>query len=441
MSPETDFLNKDAHTILVVDDSQHIQDFVCQMVLIPAGYHVLSAINGKSALDIVRARRPDLMLLDLNLPDQSGLDVLKALKGQNQSLPTIVMTAYGSGENILQSFRLGAKNVLQKPFTDEELLEAVTDVLLDSQWQRERAHMIQALADANLELQEQLRMWTNMNVIGQTITSTLEEADVQRRLMWGINKLMRVEAGTLYLLDEQTGELVVQISLGEYMESKGGLRLKPSQGIAGWVAAHNQPALVPNVHADPRFFQAVDTRTGFLSRSALAVPLNIKGNLLGVIQVLNPTGGTKTQFDEKDLEMLEVLAATVAVALENARLYAKMHQSITVETLKHTVVTLSHYINNSLAVLSMTGQIIQDSLQYDDEGTLKPGDIQEAVALIQLETARITTILAVLDQITTIRHVEYMGDTLMIDIEPELREALKKIDPHNNFRPPDQAKP
>ena len=411
-------------TILVVDDSKEIQSFLCQLILKPSGFRTLSARDGNDGLEMILDHKPDLVLLDLSMPGgRSGLEVLQELRRRNVNIPVIIMTSYGSEENILQCLRLGAKDFLQKPFSEEEVLVAVSNALSETIWQRERAQMNRALNEANLKLQEQIKAWATLNVIGQAITSTLEEKDVQRRLMWGINQLMRVEAGSLFLLDDEAAELVLQISLSGEVESTGGVRLKIGQGIAGWVVKNNQPALVPNVRADQRFFPEVDEKTGFVTRSILAVPLAAKEKVLGVIQVINPTG-SKDHFDENDQKLLEALAASVAVAVENARLHTKMRQTVTVETLKQTVVTLSHYINNSLTVLAMVAHALRDTFQTERPSE-EPSLLLEAANTIESETTRVATILRILNQVTSPRNAIYQGETRMIDIESELRSALE----------------
>jgi len=412
-------------TILVVDDSRDIQAFLCDSVLEPAGYRVLSAQDGYTGLAMALEHNPDLILLDISMPGgKTGLDLLKELKQRGYTMPVIIMTSFSSEETILQSLRLGAKDFLYKPFTYDDALASVGNALAETVWMRERAQMNRALNEANLRLQEQLKAWSTLNMIGQAITSTLEETDVRRRLMWGINRLLRVEAGSLFLVDEESGDLVLEISLGGILEKEGGLRLKMGQGIAGWTAKNNRSALVPDVRSDKRFFPNVDLRTGFITRSVLTVPLTIKDNVLGVIQVINPIGAKK-YFDENDQKLLEALAASVAVAVENARLYAKMRQTITIETLRQTVVTLSHYINNSLTVLVMVAGDLHENALHGGEGSSSERVLEAAVA-IQSETHHIATILKILHKVTSPRNTVYQGETSMIDIEAELQAALSK---------------
>ncbi len=410
-------------TILVVDDSKEVCRFLQHSVLEPAGYRVLTANDGNTGVRAALRHNPDLLLLDINLPGRSGLDVLRTLVAQGYSQPAIIMTSHGSEEAILQSFRLGAKDFLQKPFSAQDMLESAAKVLDESRWQQERAQMTEALADANRKLQEQIRAWATLNEIGRAITSTLDEADVQRRLMVGINQLMQVQAGSLYLADPKTGELVLQVSLRGGIEKKREIRLLPGQGIAGWVAKHKRPALVPDAHRDKRFYPGVDRKnTDFLTRSVLAVPLTVKGVVLGVIQVINPHE-PKSQFDQADQELLEALAASVSVAVENARLHATMRQTVTLDTLRKTVATLSHYINNSLTVLSLTAHTLQAGAK-DGQNLQEPGWLKKPAATVQEETIRGAAIIAALNQVTSPRSTVYVGETQMIDIERELRARL-----------------
>ena len=405
-----------AETVLIVDDSLEIRRFLRHSVLEPAGYRVLTAADGNTAIQKVERQNPDLILLDLKLPGRSGLQVLHTLRANGHSIPAIVITFYGSQESILQSLRLGAKDYLSKPFSAEQVLESVARALAESRWQWERKEMTAALVEANLELQDRLKTWGTLHGIGRAINSTLDEADVQRRLMQGINYLMQVEACSLFLMDEEMDELVLQLSMRGDVEKRG-IRLRPGQGIAGWVAQHKQPALVPDAQRDRRFFASVDQSTGFITHSVLAVPLTVRGKVLGVIQVINPQGN-KTQFDPADQVLLEALAASVAVAVENARLHAQMRQTVTLETLGQTMATLSHYVNNSLQVLSMAAGALQRPV------TRSPEELRELTNTIQFETGRIATVIAALNQVTNPRNVVYQGKTRMIDIEAELRAAL-----------------
>jgi signal transduction histidine kinase/uncharacterized protein YigA (DUF484 family) len=166
----------------------------------------------------------------------------------------------------------------------------------------------------------QARELEALNRIGRTITSSLDLEEVIQRTVAGISEILDVEAGSLLLLDEETNELYFKITLRGENRSVSSFRLKLEQGIAGWVVLHNQPALVLNAHADPRFFPGVDEVSGFYTHSILCVPLVVRGRPQGAVEVLNKRRGN---FTPNDQELLISMAASLAVAIENATLFAE----------------------------------------------------------------------------------------------------------------------
>ena len=103
-----------------------------------------------------------------------------------------------------------------------------------------------------------------------------------------------------------------------------GLRLPANRGIAGAALQTGRPIRVDDVRADPRFYPGIDRATGSSTRSVVAAPLIARQGTIGVLQVVNHHGGA---FDEGDLSFLEALAGSVAVAIENAQLYARLKAS------------------------------------------------------------------------------------------------------------------
>jgi len=87
-----------AELILVVDDGQENREFVVDYVLKPNGYQALVAKDGKDCVDMLAQHKPDLILLDYQMPRMNGIDVLKAMTAQSINIPVILMTFYGSEE-------------------------------------------------------------------------------------------------------------------------------------------------------------------------------------------------------------------------------------------------------------------------------------------------------------------------------------------------------
>ncbi len=121
--------------------------------------------------------------------------------------------------------------------------------------------------------------------------------------------------GALLLTDEEKNDLVFVLVRGEKRETLPGYRIGRNEGIAGWVAEHREPAMVNNVHLDPRFSSRVDQAFQFQTTSLLCVPLIARGPVLGVIEVLNKSGGQS--FTEADQDLLSILALIAALALDD----------------------------------------------------------------------------------------------------------------------------
>jgi two-component system, NtrC family, response regulator len=110
--------------VLVIDDESVICD-ACRLVLGEKGHGVDRCLTGKAGLLAVESGRYDLILLDMKLPDIDGMEILRTVSGKTPAPCVIVMTGYSSLSNALQAMKLGAADYLAKPFTDDELVEAV----------------------------------------------------------------------------------------------------------------------------------------------------------------------------------------------------------------------------------------------------------------------------------------------------------------------------
>lgn len=128
MDPQKNGLRK---SVLVVDD----ESLICWSVvetLVEAGYEVIEAHGAVSAIRAVTeaARPPDVVLLDLHLPDLTDLRLLSTLRRQLPAIPIIIVTAYGSPELRIEAYRLGAVGLIDKPVEMSELAPLVAGALV-----------------------------------------------------------------------------------------------------------------------------------------------------------------------------------------------------------------------------------------------------------------------------------------------------------------------
>ena len=162
--------------------------------------------------------------------------------------------------------------------------------------------------------------------LGREVTSVLDLDELLQKIPQLIARITKFQAFAVYLLDPRGEELSIAYSVGYPDDVVWTLRVKVGQGLVGAAVAEGQPILVNDVHADPRYVEAVPG-----SNAELVVPLRRKGRVIGALNLLSDTAG---QFTEIDETMLRQFGAHVAVAIENARLFEHEREyTSTLETL------------------------------------------------------------------------------------------------------------
>lgn len=157
--------------------------------------------------------------------------------------------------------------------------------------------------------------------VGKALTSTLDTGSILNIIMEKTSELVKAEAGSVLLLDDETNELYFELTEGEKKNDLKRFRLKVGEGIAGWVAQHGESIIVEDVATDPRFCNRIDDSLNFRTRSILCVPLKSKGKILGVLEVINRIDGKP--FGQKDLDLVLTLVDQASIAIENSLLYRK----------------------------------------------------------------------------------------------------------------------
>ena len=160
--------------------------------------------------------------------------------------------------------------------------------------------------------------------LGKALTSSLQLDQVLRTIMEKIDEFLRPDTWSLLLVDEIKQELYFELAVGKGAQALKDVRIKMGQGIAGWVAQHDEVVIVPDVSQDTRFFSKIDEKTKVETRSIVAVPVRYRDHCLGVIELINCVG--RDGFLDRDLALLEALADFAAIALENARHVKRIHE-------------------------------------------------------------------------------------------------------------------
>jgi len=171
----------------------------------------------------------------------------------------------------------------------------------------------------------------SMIEIGKALTSSLEIHAVLEMIMKQVDRLIKPKAWSLLLVDEVSSELSFEIVVSPVAEQLKGNTLKAGEGIAGWVAMHGVPLLIPDVSADPRFATHFDQQLSFKTRSIIAVPLKIHERVIGVIELINSYD--ELMFDDVDKSILMAIADFAAIALVNARNFNCINELVVIDDL------------------------------------------------------------------------------------------------------------
>jgi PAS domain S-box-containing protein len=212
------------------------------------------------------------------------------------------------------------------------------------------------------ELRQRNRELALLNRAGQALTSTLDLDQVLATVLEEVRRLLDVTASSVWLVELETGELICRQATGPGSDVVRGWRLAPGEGIAGWVAGSGESLIVSDTQSDERHFKGVDQQVGLEMRSILSVPLRVKKDVIGVLQVLDIA---VNRFDAADVTLLRLLAASAAVAIDNARLVEAMRQytdelKVRNEELDAFVHTVAHDLKDPLALVVGLAEVLRE---------------------------------------------------------------------------------
>lgn len=370
-------------TILVVDDNHQITDFVAGGLLPGLGYQTLVAHNGKTARELIKARQPDLLLLDYQLPDTTGLEVLRQLVREGLSIPTILFTAEGSEQIAADAFRLGVQDYMIKPVDAEELNAAVARALTETRLRQEKTQL-------TARLKQQITWLMALAQLGQSVTAILELDEVLRRIVDVGVHLTNAEEGFIALLED--GQLFLRAAKHRDEDVSKSLRMPVSDSLASRVVQSGCSIRIPQAASE----ESHKLSTGFFVHSLIQVPILSKDRMLGVLSVDNRNH--QRIFTETDETMLASLADYAAVAIENARLYQQAQQEIedrkrAEEALRTYATKLEHSNRDLESFAYVVSHDLQEPLRkvqiFGDRLETKYGHVLDAKGLDYLERMRV----------------------------------------------------
>ena len=293
--------------ILIVDDEAMIRD-LCSHILTSEGYAVTTLSNGEAALEELRRGSTDLLITDLKMPGMDGLELFERVRKLNPDIVTVFITGHGTIDTAIESLMRGVEGFVLKPFTQEELLNAVDRAITRSRLQKE-----------NIRLKALIPLFE----ISKLLISEIDLAHLFKIITEVLVQEFSVERVSLMLVDEGSGSLMIRASHGLPQDLALQAQRKFGEGVSGLVLKHRKPLIITKgKHPDQAVMDALNRDE--MPLSSMSVPLIGRDKQLGV---LNVSKFSDPPFTTSDLQIVSVLASQVVAAMENASLYEGLRES------------------------------------------------------------------------------------------------------------------
>jgi putative nucleotidyltransferase with HDIG domain len=323
-------------TILFVDDEKSILD-IARTYFQSRGYQVLTAGNGREAIEVMLKHHIDCCFTDINMPEMDGLALAEYIRNHDNTVPVVVMTGYPSLDNTIQTLKNGVVDFLIKPINLRQMEFSVERVL------RERKLFIENMllakeveGKARLEKlnKDLLEKNEELNVVNRIMTdfaALRESADVLKQLVDLTAEFVQADVGCFYLINESVDQ-TIPIAYSNTDGAKqlcqsntdGSSDLFPFSGDS-----QVQKLIFDVVRDDQPLLISKNNGSGCLPdqiRSFMLTPLKIRSKLLGVLGAY--ICDSDVRFNEKDLYYLSFMANKAASAMESLALYENIYNNL-----------------------------------------------------------------------------------------------------------------
>lgn len=303
-------LPAESTSILIIDDSAENR-LLLSSQLGMEGYRILQAEGGHAGIGVAEREKPDLILLDVMMPEINGFEVCRRLKEDEATsgIPIIMVTALREVQYRIKGIEAGADEFLSRPHHREELLVRV-QALVQLKRARER-------------LEEERNRLELLYDISRAISTKLDLEQMMATIIAQTQAAVEATKGSILLLDEK-GAVTHRILVREGHSpdfANHVTREVMSHGLAGWLLQHNRGVVIRDAQADERWLTLPDDEKP--PGSVIGVPLSRANRIVGVLFLMHPQ---KDYFTREHLALLETIGVQISASIENAFLFNEISE-------------------------------------------------------------------------------------------------------------------
>ncbi len=403
--------------VLVVEDDETVAE-VLREVLQDQPYELRFANSAEQAMRAVAEAQPDLILTDISLPGQSGLEVMRQARAIDPEVAVILMTGYASVQTAIDALRQGADDYVTKPFDDiADLPVMVEKRLRNRRLKAENRALVERLRRHEQELREKVELATGqMNAlyrVAMEIGADLELQPRLARIAATAAQFAHADAAVIYLHQESTAELRAAAAHGVELEigEDGASAVPPGAGPVGMAAFQLTPVRTRTEEGGVPL-----PGTPWTAREVLAIPLSQGGQPIGVMAVSRRDG----EFTTEDQEFLSLFASQAAVQISNSQLF---EHTKSLDRLKSDfVAVVSHEIRTPLTSVKGALELLSDERYFQNN--------DQQVKLLTIAHANAERLLLLINDILDFSKLEAASLPMTIErmrLEPVVQQAEQHL--------------
>ncbi|MDY6874769.1 MAG: response regulator [Chloroflexota bacterium] len=368
-------------TLLIVDDNEQ-NLYMLQVLLQGHGYKVVAARDGAEALEKARRGPPDVIIADILMPVMDGFTLCREWKKdpQLQGIPFVFYTAtYTDPKDEEFALNLGAERFIVKPVEPDVFVKMLQEVIAEHEagvlavpresveeevvFQQYSERLVKKLEDKMVQLEKANRRLAALHQASVALASIVDLSALMGHGLDVVIEAMGYARANLFVYDDATETFRLAGAAGfseemlEAFRRELVFRLGDKRGLVGLVGQSGQALIVEDVTSDSRWIPVDETL-----RSALFVPVVHEQRVMGVIVFVSTEVGA---FDEEDAQSAMTLAGSVAIAVENARLYEQIRRHA--EELEERVRERTVQVQAQYARLDVILRSTSDGIVVTDE--------------------------------------------------------------------------